>query len=139
MTPASGGIPEPPITPGDVGGIDPATGATITSPSSDVLGSIINFTKNNQLLTYGVLQAGGSLLSGLTSTLTPAQVSQLNAQAAANQAAANLTAQQTANLAQPRPVATLAPVTGTPNNIITPPTAGLINGAPPVNITGQNS
>jgi hypothetical protein len=100
------------------------------------LSDIMGFVQKNPMLAYGALQAGGQFLSGLTSTITPAQVSALNAQAAANQAAANLTAQQTANLAGPKPVATLAPVTGTPNPILTPPTAGIINAAPRVNVTG---
>jgi hypothetical protein len=117
-------------TPGTPGG------GIIGADSSGVLGNITGFVQKNPLLAYGVLQAGGSLISGLTSTLTPAQVSALNAQAAANQAAANLTTQQTQNLAQPRSTATLAPVTGTPNNIITPPNAGIINSAPAVNVTG---
>jgi hypothetical protein len=150
VTPPAGQLPEPPVTPGNLGGTDPITGETITQAvnpangqlmgmpdaSSGTLGNIIDYVGNHQLLSYGALVAGGQLLQGLTSTLTPAQVSALNAQAASNQAAANLTTQQTANLAQPRSVATLAPVTGTPNNIITPPAAGIINGAPPVNVTG---
>ena len=117
-------------------GIIGSGGGTLAPDSSGLLGDITGFVQKNPLLAYGVLQAGGSLISGLTSTLTPAQVTALNAQAAANQAAANLTTQQTQNLAQPRSAATLAPVTGAPNNIITPPNAGIINGAPPVNVTG---
>jgi len=124
-------------TPGTFGAAGAPAGGIIGAGSSGgVLGSITGFVSDNPLLSYGLLQAGGQLISGLTSTLTPAQVSQLNAQAAANQAAANLTTQQTQNLAQPKPVASLAPVTGTPNNIITPPSAGIINSAPPVNVTG---
>lgn len=152
VTPAAGGVSlnGPPVTPGDIGGTDPLTGETITnavSPttgqiigmpdaSSGILGNILGVVQKNPLLAFGALQAGGQFLSGLTSTITPAQVGALNAQASANQAAANFTAQQTQNLAQPKPIATLAPVTGTPGNIITPPSAGLINGAPPVNVTG---
>jgi hypothetical protein len=79
---------------------------------------ILSFSKNSPLATYGILQAGGSLLSGLTSTLTPAQVSALNAQAAANNAATALTTQQTANLAGPKSVAQSAPVTGTPATLV---------------------
>jgi hypothetical protein len=104
---------------------------------SSSLSGILGFVKDNPLLAYGALQAGGQFLSGMTSTLTPAQVNSLNAQAAANQAAANLTAQQTANLAQPKPIATLSPVTGNPGQpIIAQPTAGMINSAPRVNVTG---
>lgn len=95
-----------------------------------VFGKILKFAGDNKLLTYGAVQAAGSFLSGATSSLTPAQVSALNAQAAANQAAANLATQQTANLAMPRAVATTAPVTGTPAPIIPPRPAGLINSTP---------
>jgi hypothetical protein len=104
---------------------------------SDSLSGILGFVQKNPLLAYGALQAGGQFLSGMTSTLTPAQVNLLNAQAASNQAAANLTAQQTTNLAQPKPIATLAPVTGQPGQpIIAQPTAGMINSAPRINVTG---
>jgi hypothetical protein len=112
------------------------TGAPATDSSTGVPGNILDFVKQNQMLAYGAVQAGGQFLSGLTSTLTPAQVGALNAQASANQPAANLTTKQTQNLAQPRSVATLAPVTGTPGNIITQSTAGIINSAPAVNVTG---
>jgi hypothetical protein len=90
----------------------------------------------------GALQASGSLLSGLTSTLTPAQVAALQAQANANNAAAALTQQQTANLAMPKAVASSAPVTGTPGQIVPGATngvaqTGLINSAPKVaSVTG---
>jgi hypothetical protein len=127
----------------------PATAAASTSGSSGgIFSSILGFTKSNPLLSYGLLQAGGSLLSGLTSTLTPAQVSALNAQASANNAAAALTAQQTANLAMPKSVASSAPVTGTPQTLVpgaapAAPTTGqgLINQAPaqapvPSQVTG---
>jgi hypothetical protein len=144
-----GVIDTPPAPPGGLGAtgadgntitqaIDPTTGKLISLPdsgsSSGVFGSIGSFLKANPLLTYGALQAGGSLLSGLTSTLTPAQVSALNAQAAANNAAAALQTQQTANLAQPKAVASSAPVTGAPQTLVpaapTQQPAGLINQAP---------
>ena len=109
------------------------------SQSGSAFDSIVQLLDKHPLLATGVVTAGGSLLSGVGNELsgvTPAQVNQLNAQAASNQATANLTAQQTKNLAQSRSSAALAPVTGTPNTIITPPSAGIINGAPPVNVTG---
>lgn len=84
------------------------TGTASTAASANTpgfFGNLLKFAKDNQMLTYGALQAGGNLISGMTSSLTPAQVSALNAQAATNQATANLTQQQTANLAQPRAVA----------------------------------
>jgi hypothetical protein len=83
-----------------------------------VLANLSAFAKDNPLLAYGALQAGGSLLTGAFSTLTPAQVAALTAQASANDAAAALTRQQTANLAQPKAVASLAPVTGTPAPLV---------------------
>jgi len=107
-------------------------GAGTGSTTPTTLDGILNFVKQNQMLSYGIAQAAGSLISGATSTLTPAQVGALNSQAAANQAAANLTTMQTANLSQPRSIATLAPVTGAPQNIVTTPSAGMINSAPAV-------
>jgi hypothetical protein len=103
------------------------------------MGSLLKAGESHPALLLGALQAGGSFLTGMTSTLTPAQVAAYNAQAAANQATANLTTQQTANLAAPRSVANVAPVTGTPSNIITAPPAGMINSAPTVKVTGTTS
>jgi hypothetical protein len=87
----------------------------------------MNFVEKHPTLAFGALQAGGSLLSGATSTLTPAQVSALQAQAAANNAAASLTKQQVANITAPKAVASSAPVTGTP--ALVPGQQGLINSA----------
>lgn len=70
---------------------------------------------------YGMIQAGGALISGLFDPLKPAQVDALNAQAAANRAQASITSQQAANMAGPLPVASR-----TPGAAPTPPT-GLIN------------
>lgn len=134
---------EPPRPPNDLGTLDPNTGQTITSAvdpvtgkivsepggSSGVFGSILKFAQDNKVVTAGILQAGGSLLSGLTSTVTPAQVGALNAQAAANNAAAALAQQQLQNLQMPKSVASSTPVTGTPGTLI-PPSSGLINSAP---------
>jgi hypothetical protein len=85
--------------------------------------SLLDFAKKNPVVALGALQAGGSLLSGAFSTLTPAQVAALNAQANSNDAAAALTKQQTANLAAPKAVASSAPVTGAPQTLVPPPTA----------------
>ena len=156
----------PPTTPANPlpaamqSGSDPAAGSGVTSTAdtwaetnSGVAGTgnnpaapglfanIAAFTKANPLLSYGAVQAAGSLLTGLTSTLTPAQVNALNAQANANNAAAALTQQQTAALAMPKAVASSASVTGTPQTLVPgasssapPPTVaaspGLINQAP---------
>jgi hypothetical protein len=143
-------ISTPPAPPGGLGATDPATGETITQSvdpvtgkivslpdgSSGVLGSLLSFAGKNPVVALGALQAGGSLLSGLTSTLTPAQVGALNAQAAANNAAAALQKQQTANLAMPKSVASSSPVTGTPQQLVpgSPSPSGLV--APQQPVTG---
>jgi hypothetical protein len=77
----------------------------------------------------GVIQAGGAFIAGATSTLTPAQVAALQAQANANQAAANISNRQLANMGQAIPVATRTP---------TPAPQGLINTRlpPPNTVTG---
>lgn len=105
-----------------------------------VIGSLTNFAKNNPLASYGVIQAAGSLLAGATSTLTPAQVDALNAQAAANRAAASLSTMQQTNMAGAIPTLTrsapsqavAANVTGQPTGLInTPATASTqVTGAP---------
>lgn len=135
-------IPTPPQPPANLGATDPTTGQIITKGldesgkeismpgQSGMFGSILDFAKKNPVVALGALQAGGSLLSGATSTLTPAQVSALNAQAAANDAAAALTRQQTANLAAPKAVASSAPVTGTPAPLVPSAAPGMINNAP---------
>jgi hypothetical protein len=100
---------------------------------TSIFGSILDFAKKNPAVAMGVIQAGGSFISGMTSTLTPAQANAANAQAAANNAAAALTVQQTANLAMPKAVASSTPVTGTPAPLVP---QGLINQPPKINVTG---
>jgi hypothetical protein len=133
-------IKPPPQPTANLGAADPTTGETITSAvdpttgkvvdmpdgAKGIFGNLVAFAGKNPVVALGALQAGGSMLSGLTNTLTPAQVSALNAQAAANDAAASLTKQQTANLAMPKSVASSAPVTGTPAPLV----PGMINRAP---------
>lgn len=92
------------------------------SNQTDMLSSILKFGKDNPMIAYGAIQAGGALLSGLTNPMTPAQIDALNAQAEANRAAASLTTAQAANLRQSAPAASSPAVTGTPQ--------GLINRAP---------
>jgi hypothetical protein len=94
-----------------------------SSADDNPLSRILAFANKYPVVALGALQAGGSLLSGPTSTVTPAQVTELNAHAAANQAATNLTNQQAANIAQPRATATLAPITGQVAPLIPPTTA----------------
>jgi hypothetical protein len=144
-----GDIPTPPQPPANLGAVDPTSGQVITKGldasgteismpgQSGMFGSIMDFAKKNPVVALGALQAGGSMLSGLSNTLTPAQVSALNAQANANDAAAALTRQQTANLAMPKSVASSAPVTGTPQALVPPQMApGMINQPRPAQVTG---
>jgi hypothetical protein len=100
--------------------------------SGGVFSNLLGFVDKHPALAFGAVQAGGTFLSGLTSSLTPAQVAQLNAQAAQNQAAANLTNLQTSNLAMPKSVASLNPVTGPTPSLV----PGFINSAPKIAVTG---
>lgn len=81
---------------------------------------LLNWAHNNQTLAYGVLQAGGSFISGLTNPMTPAQIDALNAQAEANRATAAVLKREAANQGQAMPT-----VTGMPTA-----TGGLINSNP---------
>lgn len=114
-------------------------GAPATS-GGNILSSIQQFAKDNPLATYGLIQAAGSFAQGAFNPLTPAQLNALNAQAAANNAAASLTNTQVAAIQSGVPSATtnqkvaalapslqpapVAPVTGTPQM-----PSGLINSA----------
>lgn len=99
----------------------PAAPAAPGGVSADTKALLSGMNKNSMMQSVigGVTQAGGALLSGLTNPVTPAQVTALNAQAAANQAATQLSLTQQANMAQAKPVATL----GSPG-IINSPTTG---------------
>ncbi|MGC8534857.1 MAG: hypothetical protein ACP5QR_04915 [Rhizomicrobium sp.] len=100
---------------------------------SERLGNLLKFANKNRTVAFGAMQVGGSLLNGLFSPLTTPQIAALNAQAAANRAAATLTNQQVANMQAPLPVASR---TGSP--AVTGSPAGLINTPPPTsaNVTG---
>lgn len=78
-----------------------ADGSSATSPWADIM----KWVGKNQTLVSGALMAGGSFLSGATSTLTPAQVKALEAQAEANRAAARLADIQANNMQSSMPVA----------------------------------
>lgn len=136
------GVPPPP--PSGLGTTNPATGQNIEnavdpvtgkitslpdSGSGGIFSGILAFANKNPVATLGALQTAGSFLSGATSTLTPAQVDALNAQAAANQAVAAQTTRQNTVLAMPKSVASSTPVTGAPGALV-PSTPGLINSAP---------
>lgn len=107
-----------------------ASGVGITGvPTSEVSG-LMAWANKNPMMTFGALQAGGSLISGLTNPMTPAQIDALNSQAEVNRATAALIQRQTANQGQGLPTVTgsVAPAGGTINN--TAVKAPLITGAP---------
>lgn len=107
------------------------------------LSNAMNWAKDNQLLAYGILQSGGAFISGLTDPMSPAQVAALEAQAAANNAAAGVAQRRARNMAGGMPTATVtgrpAPVPGgIINNSSTranPIVTGTIN-APGATVTG---
>ncbi len=104
-------------------------GGTPDSIWKDIMG-VIGKPGVSTLLS-GAVQAGGAFIAGATSTLTPAQIRALNAQAEANTAATNL-ANQNAALATNQ----LKNFTGpTPRAFLKPDNMGIINQTPPV--TGQ--
>jgi hypothetical protein len=86
-------------------------------------------TSGGGRLLGGVIQAGSAFISGATSTLTPAQVAALQAQANANQAAANISNRQLANMGEPIPAATRTQAPpGLINTRLPPPNT--VTGAP---------
>lgn len=112
----------------------PAGASGESSGFMGVLEKIAGLSKSYPALALGTIQAGGSFLSGLTSTLTPAQVNELNARTGLERATAGLSLQQQANLAMPKAVASNTPVTGAPIPIINPAVSpGLINRVPTYN------
>lgn len=92
--------------------------AAVAPPSSGTFSNILGFVDDHPMVAFGALQAGGSLLSGMTDPATPAQIDALEANAAANRASAAISQQQQQNAAQPIPVASRSPVTGAPQGMI---------------------
>ena len=109
-----------------------ATPPPVGNGMSGMIGDLVSYAGKNPVVAFGALQAGGSLLSGMTSTLTPAQVALANSQAAQAKSGAGLVSQQTANMAEAKAVAAPVAVTGTPAPILTGQPPGLIN-----SITGR--
>ncbi len=103
-------------------GVPPVAASAISPANLTPPGGLMSWAHNNPLLAYGALQAGGAFITGLTNPMTPAQITALNAQANANNAAAALAQRQLTNIGQPMPIAS---VTGQPA-----PTGGLINNKP---------
>jgi hypothetical protein len=122
---AAAATPNPPAPPG----------ASDANPPG-LFGRLTDFLTNNKnggMIGYGLIQAGGSLVSGLFNPVTPAQVGALNAQAAANRAATSLSTTQQANMAQPLPTASrpvASNVTGVPAGLINTPKPGAVTGVP---------
>lgn len=129
--------PSPPAVPSTSSGVDTGTWDTPT-PKADasVLDKLVTYAGKYPVVALGVLQAGGSLLSGAFSSLTPAQAAEANARAAANDAAAAQQRMQTANLQMPKAVASSAPVTGSPQTLVPAPPAGFINQPQQIRVTG---
>lgn len=105
---------------------DVALGGAYSSTPSAFSG-VLNFLGKNGTLASGAIQAGAALIAGATSSLTPAQVAALNAQANANQAAANLSTQQLANIRAAIPTASRAAPAGLINSQAQTPA---VTGAP---------
>lgn len=115
---AGAAAPDAPVAP-QVGGALPdvkipgqtytgADGVTYVSDGTkwSAQGNFWSGLMKSPMTQYGLIQAGGSLISGMFDPLKPAQVDALNAQAAANKAAASTAAQQAANMQGPLPTAT---------------------------------
>lgn len=127
------GLPE---TTADIPGVKPTLPGSAfdqsvaANGSSGILSTLTDFAKNHELATYGLIQAAGSFAQGAFSPVTPAQVNALNAQAAANNAAAGLTNTQVANINSGVPTATVnrpgaTPPTTTPTTPVqSPPVTG---------------
>ena len=109
--------------------------AAVQATQPGRLAELAGWAGKHQVVTYGLLQAGGALVSGMFNPVTPAQISALDAQAAANRAAAALTQQQVANMQSALPTASRGPAT---SPAVTGKPQGLINTPPPTtaNVTG---
>jgi hypothetical protein len=81
----------------------------VDEPGGGAFSGILKFAKENPAVALGTIQAAGSFLQGSFNSLTPAQVAALKAQAANNQASANMTQTQVDNMKQGFPVATRRP------------------------------
>lgn len=129
----------------DISGVDPLAGfkgptttldsgtAISGAPQKSMFSGLMDFTKNNPMATYGLVQAAGSFISGATNPITPAQVASLDAQAAANRANAAVTNQVAANMSGGMPIAKLRPVNSAPVTGM-PAGTGMINSSP---VTGS--
>lgn len=117
---APGAAVAAPTAPGVVTPAAPVAPVAAAASKGGMFGGLLDFANKNPVVALGVLQAAGSFISGATSTLTPAQVDALNAQASQNQAAADQTKKQNSNMAEPIPVATR-----TPQGLLNTPVTGV--------------
>lgn len=83
----------------------PVAPVTWFSAAKDYIAPFTEFAKENQMLTYGALQAGGSVVAGLFDPLKPAQTKKAEAEADLLASQKTLQDQQMANMAAPMPVA----------------------------------
>lgn len=81
----------------------PEVPVTWFSAVKDYIAPFTEFAKENQMLTYGALQAGGSVVAGLFDPLKPAQVKKAEAEADLLTSQKTLQDQQTANMAAAMP------------------------------------
>ena len=81
----------------------PVAPVTWFSAVKDYIAPFTEFAKENQMLTYGALQAGGSVVAGLFDPLKPAQVKKAEAEADLLTSQKTLQDQQTLNLAAAMP------------------------------------
>ena len=80
-------------------------GKSVLESIKDKLGPLEKFAKDNQMLSYGMMQVGGNFMSGLFDTTKEAQKRALEARAGADIAQTGLLNQQAANMSAPVPVA----------------------------------
>ena len=83
----------------------PVAPVTWFSAVKDYIAPFTEFAKENQMLTYGAMQAGGSVVAGLFDPLKPAQIKKAEAEADLLTSQKTLQDQQTANMAAAMPVA----------------------------------
>ena len=83
----------------------PVAPVTWFSAVKDYIAPFTEFAKENQMLTYGAMQAGGSVVAGLFDPLKPAQIKKAEAEADLLTSQKTLQDQQAANMAAPMPVA----------------------------------
>jgi hypothetical protein len=83
----------------------PVAPVTWFSAAKEYIAPFTEFAKENQMLTYGALQAGGAVVAGLFDPLKPAQIKKAEAEADLLTSQKTLQDKQTANMAAPMPVA----------------------------------